>query len=156
MGTRADRSPSRYPQHRHSPPQRKRHFPPFDHRRRENAIFLRSHDPKFPEKLYIFFLPEKVVRRKDNGREDSGSSVAANSSEELHHATSTTLPGTIECCAVHGQTRCSGSATRQGISANWVRACAGNGTIRSEFRPNCPSAYDSCRIDFGFLMRRML
>ena len=26
MGTRADRSPSRYPQHRHSPPQRKRHF----------------------------------------------------------------------------------------------------------------------------------
>ena len=27
MGTRADRSPSRYPQHRHSPPQRKRHFP---------------------------------------------------------------------------------------------------------------------------------
>ena len=113
-------------------------------------------DPKFPEKLYIFFLPEKVVRRKDNGREDSGSSVAANSSEELHHATSTTLPGTIECCAVHGQTRCSGSATRQGISANWVRACAGNGTIRSEFRPNCPSAYDSCRIDFGFLMRRML
>ena len=28
MGTRADRSPSRYPQHRHSPPQRKRHFSP--------------------------------------------------------------------------------------------------------------------------------
>ena len=26
MGTRADRSPSRYPQHRHSPPQRKRHY----------------------------------------------------------------------------------------------------------------------------------
>ena len=26
MGTRADRSPSRCPQHRHSPPQRKRHF----------------------------------------------------------------------------------------------------------------------------------
>ena len=92
-----------------------------------------DNDTKFPEKLYIFFLPEKVVRRKDNGREDSGSSVAANSSEELHHATSTTLPGTIECCAVHGQTRCSGSATRQGISANWVRAGAGNGTIRSEF-----------------------
>ena len=80
-----------------------------------------------------FFFSQESGKKADNGSEDSGIRVAADSSEELHHATSKTLPGTIECCAVHGQTRCSGSATRHGLSANWVRACAGNGTIRSEF-----------------------